>query len=281
MSPPPRRRTSLPQREVGELGGAQETTSFLGVLMASRGHGDSEGSWTRPRSTSSTGTRRPFAGDRNTQRTGLSVARSCFPLRINPLVSPSRRSYFHRVGCRLSTWQLLRQVKDPFMGHNSVVFGCILASEEAGILLEMHECNLATIAALPATSRDDVYPPLTRDMFSVPPETPGYNAVVTTFGASYNHVETAWPAWLAKFEGLLRRLYWDSVEVYLRTELVGNHHYHWRILSPRPPRDGDEAMTDDLPLWGRRRWAFSGGPRDFTETLRPRQPWLSCDTNEP
>jgi hypothetical protein len=59
------------------------------------------------------------------------------------------------------------------MGHLSIVFGCIVSGDEAGFLLEMHERNLATIAALPTTSRDDTYPPLTRDMFSVPPETPG------------------------------------------------------------------------------------------------------------
>ena len=41
--PSPPGRTHLPHREVGELGGAQEVTRFLGVLMASDGHGDSEG----------------------------------------------------------------------------------------------------------------------------------------------------------------------------------------------------------------------------------------------
>ncbi|HEY7092506.1 MAG TPA: hypothetical protein VH393_04970 [Ktedonobacterales bacterium] len=166
------------------------------------------------------------------------------------------------------------------MGHLSIVFGCIVSGEEAGFLLEMQERNLAMIAALPATSREDTYPPLTRDMFSISSDAPGYGAVVTAFGASYNHIETGWPAWLAKFEGLLRQLYWENVEVYLRTELVGDHHYQWRILSPRRPREGDPAMTDDLPLWGRRRWAFSGGPRDFTEALRPRQPWQSCDPSK-
>jgi hypothetical protein len=166
------------------------------------------------------------------------------------------------------------------MGHNSIVFGCIVASEEAGIMLEMHEHNLATIAALPTSSRDDAYPPLTRDMFSIPSETPGYGSVVTAFGASFYQIETDWPAWLGKFEGLLRRLYWDNVEVHLRTELVGDHHYQWRILSPRRPRDGGPAMTEDLPLWGRRRWAFSGAPRDFTEALRPRQPWQLHDRKE-
>src|SRR5260221_13351082 len=104
--------TTWTQRPCGERGGAQEvTTSFLGVLMVSKGHGDSEESWTRPRPTSLTGTRHQFAGGRNTPLPGRSVS---YPGQSD---TPP---HFHRVECRLTTWGLLC----PLSGDGTVRGAC-------------------------------------------------------------------------------------------------------------------------------------------------------------
>jgi len=171
------------------------------------------------------------------------------------------------------------------MGHLSIVYGCIQGPAFRKNGDEMNRHNLATIDALPATDRHDTMPVLTRDMFNTPSDTPGYNVVVTTFGASSNHVETSWPAWLAKFERLLQNLYWEEVDVHLITELVGTHHFHWGLVQNQPSDDDEDVFDADvsmeLELSGPDQWVFSGGPRDFYEELLPYQPQRSCNPGEP
>jgi hypothetical protein len=103
------------------------------------------------------------------------------------------------------------------MGHATVLHGYI--HNWAG-----HEDeNLRQLAALPET--DDLPVPLTRNLFA--PAGPGYNSQVIAFGREYNGVEQHWQAWRAKFEDLLRKLYWNEVHLYLETELWGTYHFWW------------------------------------------------------
>ena len=48
------------------------------------------------------------------------------------------------------------------------------------------------------------------------------------FAASLKEVDWAVRDWLDKFEGLLRRLYWQNAAVHLHTAYLGQHQFTWR-----------------------------------------------------
>jgi hypothetical protein len=139
------------------------------------------------------------------------------------------------------------------VSHISIVYGCIEGATYYADSSRYYRMNAELIAALPET---DEWPYLTRDLFAVPRDEHMFATQVVTFGASYNLVEWVWDVWLAKFEGLLRQMYWDAVHVHLRTELVGNHHYQWV-----PTGVGD--LPGPVTVW-----EFTGGPRDFKDHQR-------------
>ena len=133
-------------------------------------------------------------------------------------------------------------------------------SDEATRALEEH--NRLVIMQLPET---DLWPPLTRGMFSFSPNESFLRAHVTTtfrgrviyFGGSFSKLYLDWAEWLEKFESLLRRLYWEHAAVVLVPELIKHFTYRWdatheaaELFSAKPP----------VPV---QEWTFSGGPRSF------------------
>jgi hypothetical protein len=54
-----------------------------------------------------------------------------------------------------------------------------------------------------------------------------YRGPVIYFGGSFSSLYEDWPAWLDKFESLLRRLYWEHAVVVLVTEWMGQHVCRW------------------------------------------------------
>ncbi len=139
------------------------------------------------------------------------------------------------------------------MSHISIVYGCIEGATYYPDSSHYYRINAELIAALPET---DEWPYLTRDLFAVPRDEHMFRTQVVTFGASYNLVEWVWDVWLAKFEGLLRQLYWDAVYVHLKTEFVGDYQYQW---VPTGVGDLLGPVTE---------WEFSGGPRNFKDHQR-------------
>lgn len=144
------------------------------------------------------------------------------------------------------------------MTQQSIVYGFIQGAEwMSSDLHRLHRLNRQVIAQLPES---DAFPHLTRAMFAIPGDEPQqgtYRSQIIHFAASMKEVELQWKAWLDKFEGLLRRLYWFNAVVHLRAEVLGDQDYEWTVDAnqivhylndnPKPPT----------------KWYFDGGPRSF------------------
>lgn len=125
----------------------------------------------------------------------------------------------------------------------------------------LYSKNKEAIDSLPET---DDWPPLTRNIFTVPKEptnankNPGfYRIQMIHFAASFNNFGDVWDTWLDKFENLLKQLYWHKSHLHLSIETYGRYDYHW------------EVRTEDIhkfylkPPVSVAKWDFSGGPRNF------------------
>lgn len=116
------------------------------------------------------------------------------------------------------------------MEYESLVYGYIRdirvdPYSEEGINRRL--ANRQVLLALPGAETGAV---LYREMFGVPAEFPpaeSYQSGVVHFGATYLGVEYEWEHWIARFEELLRRMYWFQSTVYLETELLGKHTFSW------------------------------------------------------
>lgn len=144
------------------------------------------------------------------------------------------------------------------MGNESVVYGAIVGSRwHISDSQRLQRLNQQVIASLPET---DDWPFLTRPMFALAgtqPQTGTYRSQPIFFGATFKAVEWEWDAWLAKFESLLMRLFWDAAYLHLRTEgTVGDYDYTYRAEHP------DSYYADEQPR-PVHMWSFSGGPRAF------------------
>jgi hypothetical protein len=107
---------------------------------------------------------------------------------------------------------------------------------------------------------NDEWPFLTCQMFKVPFERPHdgtYRNQVIHIGASMKWLELDWPQWVAKFEALLRRMYWFSAVVHLSPEWGGRFDYRWE--AERSDVDGFLA-SPPRPVT---HWRFTGGPMRF------------------
>lgn len=149
------------------------------------------------------------------------------------------------------------------MGHLSIAYGCFTSPTFYDNSAELIALNARILAELP---EEDGRPPLTRDMFGEPSHVRKYGCAVTPFAFSYGTLEEAWGQWLEKFEALLRRLYWERAEAHLITELVGDHHYRWKVTG----FEGPEIQGLVHPLDPVYQWDFSGGPRDFDDYFHRR-----------
>lgn len=103
------------------------------------------------------------------------------------------------------------------------------------------------------------WPFLSRGLFSfVRHEAQGnYKHQMIHFAGSFKQLDEEWEEWLAKFEALLQRIYWDQVHLYLRGERYGAHDYLWTshggLYSPSAGSD----------------WTHMGGPRHFSSDYWP------------
>jgi len=100
-------------------------------------------------------------------------------------------------------------------------------------------------------------------MFTAPGDEPidgTYQSQPIHFGATFKQIEWYWDEWLAKFENLLVRLFWDDVYLHLKTELVGHYDYHYKAMDYR------ESFYDCEPPRPASSWKLTGGPRRFLET---------------
>jgi hypothetical protein len=90
--------------------------------------------------------------------------------------------------------------------------------------------NEEVLGSLPEA---DEWPPLCRAMFSwASADAPMivYRNRILHLGASLKDLERAARDWLDKFEGLLRRLYWESAYVRCEFGLFGVQEFRWRPL---------------------------------------------------
>ncbi len=118
--------------------------------------------------------------------------------------------------------------------------------------------NLEVIAVLP---EKDEWPFLSRTLFSVKENHTiqnTYRSQIITFGGSFKGIESDWEAWLAKFEDLLRKMYWETVYLHLLSEQLGFSHfeYSWQC------EDGAYLPNATKPV---EKWTFSGGPRRYED----------------
>jgi hypothetical protein len=143
------------------------------------------------------------------------------------------------------------------MGSESILTGHI---EGASEFLQTPYFNKANRHVLSSLSNTDTWPFLTRDLFALANDEHIYRTQIITFGTSYKMIERSWGEWLAKFEELLRKLFWIKCDVYLQTEIVGDFHYQWVVLESEIERISNES----LPLSPIQAWNFGGGPREFS-----------------
>ena len=144
------------------------------------------------------------------------------------------------------------------MGELAITTGRILASSK-----EDHLKNLEILSALPA--QDDGYAFFTREMFCRN-ALPGKGSFVTGFARSYKNIEHSWKDWMDAFENLLRQLKWESVNVFLETEMFGTHQYMWQNKfygNPGSKRENRYGLIE------KDEWYFGKGHRNFWGMERP------------
>ncbi len=116
------------------------------------------------------------------------------------------------------------------MDQESVVYGCIKDTLFSSSSEELHahrESNRKALMSLPSI---EDWPLLSREMFSMPVMLADVNEVQTDvlhFGSSYKAVEYEWEQWIARFEEMLKAMYWVSATVHLETEFNGRHTFTW------------------------------------------------------
>jgi hypothetical protein len=92
----------------------------------------------------------------------------------------------------------------------------------------IHQHNEKVLGALPDA---DQWPPLCRPMFAwAPSDAPMivYKNRLIHLAASLKQMDFELREWLDKFEGLLRRLYWESAYIRFEAAYIGKHEFTWR-----------------------------------------------------
>lgn len=93
--------------------------------------------------------------------------------------------------------------------------------------------NEAAISRLP---REDAWPPLSRDAFFFPlddaPPGLAYRGRAIAIAWSSNQLLDSFEAWRAKFERLLREMYWDRAVLTVTTEWWGDYVISWTAEGP-------------------------------------------------
>lgn len=120
----------------------------------------------------------------------------------------------------------------------SILFGYI-AEAWPGAMIEyraLNEANEVSIAdqneaVLAALPDSDDWPPLTGTMFGWPPRDAAmiaYTSRLFHFAAGLKEVDWELGLWVAKFERLLRSLYWEEALVILRGAYIPPCELRWR-----------------------------------------------------
>lgn len=148
------------------------------------------------------------------------------------------------------------------MDQETIVYGIIkdVASNDPAFQVRSRLVNCDALLDL---NEVDTFPYLTSSMFSIPEEDlehGTYQTQVIHFAASYQAVEYHWEQWMAKFEALLKKMYWVSATVHLETELSGKHTFNWE--SP----GAYHAPSEDLSV--RCEWEQELSFRMNTQTVR-------------
>ena len=120
------------------------------------------------------------------------------------------------------------------MGMRTTLYGCIEEMDfwQNPICDQVRMHNEQIINSLPINDR---WPPISREMFSLSknqgPEGPNleYSGRIIHFGANLKSVEYDWLELIAKFESLLKRLYWTNAWLHLKTEYSGLETFHWSL----------------------------------------------------
>jgi hypothetical protein len=112
------------------------------------------------------------------------------------------------------------------MASDSILYGsidcfCTPGREDWRLLWRL---NSAAIASLCEQSGKSL---LSRNLFSV--EEGSGRIQVIHFGAAFKNFASNWHEWLDEFEGLLRRLYWNTARVHLEDEELGLVACRWTL----------------------------------------------------
>jgi len=116
------------------------------------------------------------------------------------------------------------------MSQESIVYGCIkdvVFADDADLARQRRDQNRQVLASLPSA---ESWPLISREMFALPPNAivvDDLHTDVVPFGNSYKGVEYEWEQWIARFESLLKKMFWVSATVHLETELSGTHTFTW------------------------------------------------------
>lgn len=140
------------------------------------------------------------------------------------------------------------------MNDESVVYGYIknasaLTAEDRFV---SYSANRRALTHLPTLDSSSF---LSREIFSTPPiinYDDSLQSSVIHFGSAYKGIEYEWGLWIATFEKLLQKMYWDLVVVHLETELSGVHTFTW-------DSGGSVHMPSDNPLNIRCEWQHEMG----------------------
>ena len=137
------------------------------------------------------------------------------------------------------------------MGHVSTILGYVrepMLRGEPRMLVESH--NRAKLFGLPKT---DIWPPLSRTLFSTTLEQETYQDPLIYFAGTFNFGVDDWDEWIKKFEVLLKSLVWIEAKVFLETDFENNHAYIWKASQnsikeifqdvPKPVSDWDFSKT--------------------------------------
>jgi hypothetical protein len=139
------------------------------------------------------------------------------------------------------------------LDNESIVYGCIKHLPFGDRQQRQASCfhNRRAIRTLPES---DHWPFLSQDMFAIsgdPASGGSYQTQVIHFGMSYRAVEYEWEHWIAKFERLLKQMYWVGAVVHLETDFAGFHTFMWDSAD-------DYHEPSDEPLRVRCEWSREG-----------------------
>jgi hypothetical protein len=137
------------------------------------------------------------------------------------------------------------------MGHEAIIYGRIEGAHwEFGERFSWtYELNQVAIASIPLA---DKWPWLVQGMFALPSPWPmgTYRSQIIHFGASIKDApgeEEVWDSFTAKFEAVLRTLYWWSAVLHLETDFIPHRIYKWvptRVACSRILDDPPHPVTD-------------------------------------